>query len=344
MYADNIAALYYPLGYETCKQASNIHVRVLFKDEPDCNKVILLLNNYGKNRAQGTKNLKKIIAKVKMNLFFSSRENIQVLCIIFHHWKKDKIALKSMENVIDFNDTGSLSSTFYNPLFEVEVKTLQEYKKEQSLHRHFFDLNSIRTPYGVPFVSFSLLFGCLLGFLLEADPTIYGLSIKNVIGGERILCAASYMFLHANFFHLLGNMTCLISFGVLLERRIGHTKFLLLTMLGGIYAGLFDVTLHLFQDTSTITIGFSGAGFAILGGFFIYQLKSRKHVGQLLLYIIFSLGLGTFTPWVNDSIHLIGFLCGLYFMLIDNLILTIRKKMVESKISYSTATKKERKR
>ena len=65
------------------------------------------------------------------------------------------------------------------------------------------------------------------------------------------------MFLHGGFMHLFGNMLYLYIFGDNVEDRMGHVKYLVFYLLGGIVASL----AHAWSDpTSTIpSLGASGA-------------------------------------------------------------------------------------
>lgn len=72
----------------------------------------------------------------------------------------------------------------------------------------------------------------------------------------------TYMFLHADFFHILFNLFALFIFGQALENLWGTKRFLIYYFLTGIGAGL----IHLFF-TGGMAIGASGAVFGILLGF-----------------------------------------------------------------------------
>jgi uncharacterized protein len=73
----------------------------------------------------------------------------------------------------------------------------------------------------------------------------------------------TYMFTHADFFHLLANMMTLYFFGSFLNRITGTRTFLTVYLLGGLVAGLFILLLSF--NMGARTIGASGAIFA-LGG------------------------------------------------------------------------------
>lgn len=59
--------------------------------------------------------------------------------------------------------------------------------------------------------------------------------------------AVTYMFLHADFGHILFNMFALFSFGAVLEREWGAPRFLIFYFLCGVGAGLIQTGLNLYE-------------------------------------------------------------------------------------------------
>ncbi len=83
---------------------------------------------------------------------------------------------------------------------------------------------------------------------------------------EQLWPFLSSMFLHGGWTHLLGNMWTLWIFGDNVEDRLGHLRFLVFYLCGGVAAAL----LHIFTnaDSPVPTIGASGAIAAVMGGYF----------------------------------------------------------------------------
>jgi len=73
------------------------------------------------------------------------------------------------------------------------------------------------------------------------------------------------MFLHGGWAHLIGNMWYLWIFGDNLEDRMGHLRFLLFYLLGGLAAAGVQFVLH--AESRVPTVGASGAIAAVLGGY-----------------------------------------------------------------------------
>jgi len=81
------------------------------------------------------------------------------------------------------------------------------------------------------------------------------------------------MFLHGGWMHLIGNMWYLWIFGDNVEDRMGHGRFLLFYVLGGLGAGLTHV---FFNPGSPIpSVGASGAIAAVLGAYLVSYPKAR---------------------------------------------------------------------
>lgn len=73
------------------------------------------------------------------------------------------------------------------------------------------------------------------------------------------------MFLHGGWLHLIGNMLFLWVFGDNVEDRIGHVRYLLFYLTGGIVAGVAHIALN--ANSVVPTIGASGAVAAVLGAY-----------------------------------------------------------------------------
>jgi membrane associated rhomboid family serine protease len=100
------------------------------------------------------------------------------------------------------------------------------------------------------------------------------------IGEEATLL--TYMFLHADVFHLVGNMLFLWVFGDNVEDAMGHLRFLAFYLACGVIAGLF----HAFMapDSDMPLIGASGAVAGVIAAYLM--LHPRVNVWVLAFKII----------------------------------------------------------
>jgi membrane associated rhomboid family serine protease len=121
-------------------------------------------------------------------------------------------------------------------------------------------------------------------------------------------------FMHYGPFHLLLNMYGLYFAGTLLERAIGHWRFLLLYLVSGL-AGSAGA---LVWSPNAFTLGASGALFGILGALFV--LERRGHLategqiaGLIIINLIFTIA---FARLISVGGHFGGLIGGLVSMFI----------------------------
>jgi hypothetical protein len=129
----------------------------------------------------------------------------------------------------------------------------------------------------VPLVNYALIVANAAGFLyemtlgahLESFTRVYGL-VPSHFGFVPLV---SSMFLHAGWFHLLGNMLFLYIFGDNVEDRLGHGRYLAFYVLCGVAAGAAHA---LSSPHSTVpTVGASGAIAGVLGAYLLFFPRAR---------------------------------------------------------------------
>jgi len=136
----------------------------------------------------------------------------------------------------------------------------------------------------VPYVNYLLIAANVFVFILQwlagsnQDALVYQFalipaSFSNGIGFGDIADIFSSMFMHAGLAHLGGNMLYLWIFGDNVEDSMGHGRYLLFYLVGGLVASL----AHIFTNpTSQIpTVGASGAIAAVLGAYLVLYPNSR---------------------------------------------------------------------
>ena len=95
-----------------------------------------------------------------------------------------------------------------------------------------------------------------------------------IVEGATLL---TYMFFHADIFHLLGNMLFLWVFGDNVEDAMGHAKFLFFYLACGVFAGLFHA--WIVPDSDLPLIGASGAVAGVIAAY----LMLHPRVGVWIL-------------------------------------------------------------
>ncbi len=119
-------------------------------------------------------------------------------------------------------------------------------------------------------------------FSLGAIPAVI-FQIKDIAANDAILPSSidflsilSSQFLHAGWWHLIGNMLYLWVFGNNIEDAMGHWRFLAFYLLCGAGAGLINASIE--PDSVIPTIGASGAVSGILGAYLLLYPRARVMV------------------------------------------------------------------
>jgi membrane associated rhomboid family serine protease len=127
----------------------------------------------------------------------------------------------------------------------------------------------------------------------------------------------TYMFVHADIFHILFNMITLYFFGTFVMSLLGETTFLITYFVGGIVGGLFFWLLApLVGNQYTTVVGASGAIYA-LGGLLMVMRPNVKVMTfpipvpmPLWIAILIGFVLVSFFPGVAWEAHLGGIVYG----------------------------------
>jgi membrane associated rhomboid family serine protease len=125
-----------------------------------------------------------------------------------------------------------------------------------------------------------LLIANVVVFLLTSsgtlDPNLLALFPGAIL--SRPWGVFTYMFVHANFMHLLFNMIGLFFFGPRLEMQLGGRSFLNLYLLSGFGGAAFS---FLFARHAGV-VGASGAVFGVLLGFAYFWPRERIYIWGIL--------------------------------------------------------------
>jgi membrane associated rhomboid family serine protease len=200
-----------------------------------------------------------------------------------------------------------------------------------------------------PLVTWGLILANVLVWVLYQLPNLQG-SVDELayhpcevegscptIGQGWLVTALTSMFMHGSWAHLLGNMLFLWIFGNNVEDVLGHARFLLFYLAGGIAATATQTFVTLSYGTeveATIpNVGASGAVSAVLGAYLVL-LPSAKVLTVIFFVLreipaIFFLGIWFLFQLVDGSAalvhpqegggvaffaHIGGFLFGFFFV------------------------------
>jgi rhomboid protease GluP len=190
---------------------------------------------------------------------------------------------------------------------------------------------SVALPYSVPIVTWSILGLTVLVFILQQASIpifgysghgldrleFYGARINELIRAGQLWRFITPILLHANVPHILFNMYALFSLGQGLERYYGHSRFLMLYLLGG-FAG--NVLSFLVMPDSSFSVGASTAVFALIAAEAVFLFQNRallgrragRELGNIAVLILINLLIGL-APGIDMFGHLGGLIGGLTF-------------------------------
>ena len=127
------------------------------------------------------------------------------------------------------------------------------------------------------------------------------------------------MFLHAtNVSHILFNMITLWVVGPVLEKLIGHGRFLALYMISGLGGdlGLMVYAVLVPSGWGTSAIGASGALFGLFAAILVVYRRLGIDIRSMVVWMVINFCMPLFVPGIAWQDHVGGFLIGGLFMLV----------------------------
>ena len=131
------------------------------------------------------------------------------------------------------------------------------------------------------------------------------------------------VFLHAGITHLGSNLLVQILMGNIVERNLGHVRYLILFLLSGIGGNIVSVLYDNALGVNTYSVGASGAVFGVMGVLVLLIVKGRKNLrsGSSMLaraafavfYAVYS---GFKNPYTDNAAHIGGLATGVLLGLI----------------------------
>ncbi|HEY73098.1 MAG: rhomboid family intramembrane serine protease [Chloroflexi bacterium] len=106
----------------------------------------------------------------------------------------------------------------------------------------------------------------------------------QVGGASGWLPVLSSMFMHGGWWHLISNMLALYIFGDNVEDRLGHARYLLFYLFGGLAAS--GAHLIAYSGSSLPTVGASGAIAGVLGAYLVLYPHARVVTLVPIFYFI----------------------------------------------------------
>ena len=123
------------------------------------------------------------------------------------------------------------------------------------------------------------------------------------------------MFMHSGFSHLFNNMLVLFFIGDNLERAVGHGKYFIMYLAGGLLSSAVALFYYDIMGINICCGGASGAIFFGVGALLYIVLANRGRLedlsaGKLALFIFMSIYLGLRSATTSNSAHIGGLAAG----------------------------------
>jgi len=149
----------------------------------------------------------------------------------------------------------------------------------------------------------------------------------DILLGRRLLTLLTSMFMHADLMHIFGNMLYLWVFGDNIEDALGHFKYLIFYLFGGLAASFAHIASVIYTlpslaivDLETPSVGASGAISAVLGAYLLLYPKARIRTLVFFIFITivsvpayYYLGFWFLYQLMMGIISLTGFSSGIAF-------------------------------
>ena len=174
----------------------------------------------------------------------------------------------------------------------------------------------------IPPVTVGILVALIVVFVLEATTGALdsrqgivragALTRAGVVAGEwwRLVTA---VVLHGSVGHLVGNAIALLVLGMMCEHAFGRTQFLFLFVMSGLAGGAVSMLM-----SPGPSVGASGAIFGLQGAAIVLFRRHRdrlvmraRRIGVVLVvWALYTIAQGAFTPFVDNGAHIGGFVAG----------------------------------
>lgn len=122
----------------------------------------------------------------------------------------------------------------------------------------------------------------------------------------------SYMFIHADFEHLIGNMVALFLFGKLVEQRLGSLRMAIIYFGSGVGAGFLSMEIahQLHPESPRFAAGASGAVFGIMCAAVFLRIMGRKNAERKDMVIAIALVIGYALYSAGGNVDIYGHIGG----------------------------------
>ena len=140
------------------------------------------------------------------------------------------------------------------------------------------------------------------GFMLQ-----WGAACRPLILDGEWYRLFTSMFLHFGIYHLVNNMAVLLFMGDMVEKAVGHWKYLMIYLGSGM-----DIQ----SQSNIVSVGASGAIYGIIGGVFVLMIKNKKQVREIVIrrlvfVIAVTIYYGSQAAQIDNAAHVGGLIGGI---------------------------------
>lgn len=149
------------------------------------------------------------------------------------------------------------------------------------------------------------------GFMLQ-----WGAACRPLILDGEWYRLFTSMFLHFGIYHLVNNMAVLLFMGDMVEKAVGHWKYLMIYLGSGLVGNLLSLYMDIQSQSNIVSAGASGAIYGIIGGVFVLMIKNRKQVREvvirrLVFVIAVTIYYGSQAAQIDNAAHVGGLIGGI---------------------------------
>jgi len=172
------------------------------------------------------------------------------------------------------------------------------------------------------------------GAIVGGNAFVTGSNVIHVLGQYNLLVLKygfyyqlfTSMFIHASIIHVSSNLLFLLIFGLRAEEMFSLPEYLGIYFLGGLTGNL----LTLAYGPNYLSVGASGAIFALFGACIIYDRKStQQSIISALMFAFILLVIN-----MAENVNILAHLGGLVFGLVVGYVLASRCK-IKSQVQYT---------
>lgn len=280
---------YKRFGYHKIKQMDIVGCEMMWKKDEE-QKAVLILDNLA-SIANAKSNCRTLRDKAVSMMKGLKRENVLLVIISYAgrrrppYLGKNVICLAAHSFKVHYG--------LFSPSMFEEIKIAREVSYTRDAvtryRNSFFGIPSKYYTASVVYIIMALNIIFSLQAFGRSD--LFGFSVDTVYKNKESYRLLSYMFVHLNILHLVGNMLSLFFIGRMYAVRNGAGKFIAVYLYGGVYAAIMSMAyaMYLTGHVDVITVGASGSIFAILGalvGDVLTDKNTHRKFGVVIFCII----------------------------------------------------------